>query len=142
MKPFMEMTLTTPAVLFPAISLLLLAYTNRFVALSALIRQLHADYQAAQDPGYLVQIAKMRKQIRLIRNMQFAGAFSLLLCTVCMFLLFCGWMLEAESAFALGLILMIYSLYLSMVEIQISTKALDLHLSDLERPAQERPPRP
>ena len=129
-----EMTLTTPAVLFPAVSLLLLAYTNRFLALTSVIRQLHANYQKARDPGYLAQIANMRRRVHLVRDMQFAGVFSLLLCTICMFILLCGWMIEAEGVFFFSLIAMIYSLYLSLVEIQISTKALDLHLSDIEHP--------
>src|SRR5471032_768597 len=99
----MEINITTPAVLFPAVSLLLLAYTNRFLALASVIRRLHADYKVAPSPQYLRQIESLRWRIRLVRNMQFCGVLSLLLCTVCMFLLFCGLIFEAEIVFTASL---------------------------------------
>jgi len=105
----MEINLTTPAVLFPAVSLLLLAYTNRFLALANIIRKLHADHQVSPDSRYLAQIENLRRRIRMVRNMQFAGVVSLLLCTVCMYLLFCGWIIPAEIIFSAGLLAMIYS---------------------------------
>src|SRR5471030_2856083 len=124
----MEITLTTPAVLFPAVSLLLLAYTNRFLALASVIRRLHADHKATPSPHYLSQIENLRWRIRLVRNMQFCGVLSLLLCTVCMFLIFCGSITAAEIVFSAGLLIMIISLIISLVEIQSSVRALDLHL--------------
>jgi len=130
----MDFDLTTPALLFPAISLLMLAYTNRFLALETVIRSLHADYKATPDPRYLNQIENVRRRIRLIRNMQFFGIFSLLLCIVCMFLLFFDWVTPAEIIFAISLLSMILSLFLSLAEIQISVVALDLHLQDIEHP--------
>ena len=130
----MEFTLTTPAVLFPAISLLLLAYTNRFLALDSVIRKLHADYKIAPDPTYLGQIQNLRWRIRLVRDMQFCGVLSLLLCTVCMFLLFYGSTTTAEVVFAISLLVMILSLVFSLIEIQQSVRALDLHLQDIEHP--------
>ena len=130
----MDINLTTPAVLFPAISLLLLAYTNRFLALASVIRKLHADYRVAPDPAYLEQIENLRWRIRLVRNMQFCGVLSLLLCTVCMFLLFFGSIFPAEIVFSGSLIVMIISLIFSLVEIQTSVRALDLHLQGIEHP--------
>jgi len=130
----MDINLTTPAVLFPAVSLLLLAYTNRFLALAGVIRKLHADYQVAPYPAYLGQIANLRYRIRLVRNMQFCGVLSLLLCTVCMFLLFCGLITPSEIVFCLSLVVMMISLIISLMEIQTSVRALDLHLQDVERP--------
>jgi len=132
----MNIDLTTPAVLFPAISLLLLAYTNRFLALAAVIRKLHADYKVKPDPGYLSQIENLRWRIRIVRNMQFAGVSSLLLCTVCMFLLFCGLLMPAEMIFVVSMLAMMLSLVLSLVEIQTSVRALDLHLQDIQHPAE------
>jgi hypothetical protein len=128
----MEINITTPAVLFPAISLLLLAYTNRFLALASVIRKLHADYKAAPAPSYLGQIQSLRRRIRLVRNMQFCGVLSLLLCTVCMFLLFCEATFWAEMVFSAALLVMILSLVFSLIEIQISIHALDLHLKDIK----------
>jgi hypothetical protein len=130
----MQLDLTTPAVLFPAVSLLLLAYTNRFLALASVIRKLHADYKAEPSPHYLGQIENLRWRIRLVRNMQFCGVLSLLFCTVCMFLLFCGLILPAEIVFTASLLVMIMSLVFSLIEIQSSVRALDLHLQDIEHP--------
>jgi len=118
---------------------LLLAYTNRFLALATVIRRLHADYKAAPSAVYLGQIQSLRRRIQLVRRMQFCGVLSLLFCTLCMFLLFCGWPLPAEIIFTLSLIAIISSLFFSLMEIQISTKALDLHLEDIEHP--ERRPK-
>jgi Protein of unknown function (DUF2721) len=128
----MEITLTTPALLFPAVSLLLLAYTNRFLGLASLIRSLHANYKT--DPNALLvrEIVNLRYRIRLIRDMQAFGVSSLLLCVICMFVLFAGYINFGKILFGLSLILMIISLGLSVREIQVSVKALDLHLRDLE----------
>jgi hypothetical protein len=129
----MEINLSTPALLFPAISLLLLAYTNRFLALAALIRQLHASHQSHPNSLLLREIINLRYRVRLVRNMQFLGVSSLLLCTVCMFILFAGQRKIGEIIFAASLVLMMLSLAISVREIQVSIDALDLHLRDLER---------
>jgi hypothetical protein len=86
----MEFTLTTPALLFPAISLLMLAYTNRFLTISSLIRSLHAQHKTAPDPLIIRQLSNLRYRVRLIRDMQMLGASSFLLCVICMFVLLAG----------------------------------------------------
>lgn len=128
----MAIDLTTPAILFPTISLLLLAYTNRFLALAAIIRNLHATHKNQPDPILRKEIANLRYRVRLIRDMQAIGALSLLLCVVCILLLFVGLEAAARIVFATTLMLMIVSLALSFREIQVSTRALNLHLRDLE----------
>ncbi|HEX8235352.1 MAG TPA: DUF2721 domain-containing protein [Abditibacteriaceae bacterium] len=128
----MEFSLTTPALLFPAVSLLLLAYTNRFLALAALIRELHSRYKDNRDELLMAQIRNLRQRVMLIRNMQALGVSSLLLCVVCMFVLFAGWAVPGKAIFGISLLLLISSLALSIWEIQISVNALNLHLSDLE----------
>jgi len=128
----MEIDLTTPALLFPAISLLMLAYTNRFLTLATIIRNLHDRYKAEQNENLVRQIANLRYRITLIKNMQAAGVISLLLCTLCMFVLFAGLILPGKIIFGASLILMIVSLGLSAREIQVSVDALNLHLQDLE----------
>jgi hypothetical protein len=130
----MEITPTTPAVFFPAVSLLMLAYTNRFLALASVIRKLHADYKVAKDPSYLGQIENLRWRIRLVRNMQFCGVSSLLMCTVCIFLLFLDLVMAAEIVFSIAMLLMMISMIISLVEIQTSVHALDLHLKSIEEP--------
>lgn len=128
----MEITITTPSLLFPAISLLMLAYTNRFLSLAAVIRNLDASYRTHHDEKHLIEIAKLRWRIRRIRDMQFCGILSLLLCTLCMFLLFQGWITAGKYVFAASLLSMIASLVISLLEIQRSVDALDVHLGDLE----------
>jgi hypothetical protein len=128
----MEITLTTPALLFPAISLLLLAYSNRFLAIASLIRGLHRQYKEQPNSIIIGQIKNLRRRVVLIRNMQALGITSLLLCVVCMFLLFAGEVTLGKYIFGISLILLIASLAISVIEIQISVKALNLQLSDLE----------
>lgn len=124
--------MTTPALLFSAISLLLLAYTNRFLTIAQLVRSLHSKYKENRDTILYGQIRNLRLRIYLIRNMQVFGIISLLLCVVCMFLIYVQFSTIAEIIFGIALILLIISLALSAWEIQISVKALDLHLSDIE----------
>ena len=128
----MELTLTTPGLLFPTVSLLLLAYTNRFLALAALIRNMYAQYKANPDPLLLPQIENLKIRVRLIRDMQVLGVSSLFLCVVCMMLLFAAMSRLAEYVFAGSLLLMLGSLALSIWEIQISIRALQIQLGDLE----------
>ncbi|MDZ7606767.1 MAG: DUF2721 domain-containing protein [Cyclobacteriaceae bacterium] len=128
----MEINLTTPALLFPAISLLLLAYTNRFLTLATIIRNLHAQFKENPTDKILDQIANLKLRVKLIRNMQALGVLSLLLCVVCMFLIFSGNLDAAETIFGISLILLMLSLAVSVWEIQISVKALNILLSDIE----------
>lgn len=128
----MEITLTTPALLFPAISLLLLAYTNRFLAIASLIRGLHAKYSEDQQSRFIGQIKNLRKRVYLIRNMQALGVTSLFLCVLCMFLLFYDEIKIAQILFGVSLGLLMLSLFLSVVEIFMSVKALNIQMSDLE----------
>ncbi len=128
----MDITLSTPALLFPAISLLLLAYTNRFLAVATVIRQLHSMINDGH-PEFLEEVSSLRKRVDLIRAMQGIGVLSLFFCVLCMFLLFAGWLDAGKIAFGLALVLLMWSLGLSVREIQLSGEALKLHLRDLER---------
>jgi hypothetical protein len=128
-----EITLTTPALLFPAVSLLLVAYTNRFLALGSRIRSLHAQYKTAPDTILEGQIVILKKRVVLIRNMQFLGVGSLFLCVLCMFLLFGGELVAGKVIFAASLLFMLGSLGISLKEILISMEALNLELSDMEK---------
>lgn len=129
----MEITLQTPALLFPALSLIMLAYTNRFLALGTLIRNLHHEYELHHDENRLVQIKNLRHRLRLIRDMQVLGVLSLSACVLCMGLLFFGLILTAKWIFGLSLILLAGSLLISVYEILISTTALNIQLKDIEK---------
>lgn len=129
----MELTLTTPALLFPAISLLLLAYTNRFLAVAAVIRQLHGQVKNSAQAHLQEELASLRHRVELIRQMQGLGVLSLFFCVLCMFLLFAGWLQVGQYVFGAALLLLLASLGMSVREIQLSVVALNLHLKDLEQ---------
>lgn len=128
----MDITLTTPALLFPAISLLLLAYTNRFIALASLVRNLKEQYVRTHSSLVMGQISNLRVRLILIRNMQTLGIGSMFMCVLCMFVLFAGKVVLGQYLFAFSLLLLMASLALSIREIQISVNALKIELSDLE----------
>jgi uncharacterized protein DUF2721 len=125
-----EITINTPALLFPATSLLMISYTTRFLHLANLIRNLHAP--GVRESPILKQIENLRTRILLIRNMQAAGVTSLLLCVISMFLLFGSQVRIAQICFAASLAFMIVSLLLSLWEIWISVDALNLHLKGIQ----------
>ncbi|MFO8029714.1 MAG: DUF2721 domain-containing protein [Cyclonatronaceae bacterium] len=127
----MALDLATPALLFPAISLLLLAYTNRFLTLATLIRSLHDRYQKDGDAILLYQIKNLRLRTRLTRDMQILGVISLFLSALCMLLLFQDYMLLAKYMFGASLLFLLASLALSIWEIQISIRALNIQLGDM-----------
>lgn len=128
----MEVSLTTPALLFPAISLLLLAYTNRFLTIAGLIRNLHQKYQDHPDTDIKAQISNLKKRVTLIKNMQLFGIVSLLLCVVSMFAIYETWQTIGSIVFGVSLVLLMISLILSIIEIQISVKALNIQLKNIE----------
>lgn len=128
----MEFTLTTPALLFSAISLLLLAYTNRFLALASIIRGMKTQYLVSKDVNLLGQMANLRRRIFFIRNMQGCGIISFFFCVLCMFLMYYQLIHLAQYVFGLSLILLMVSLYISFREIQMSVNALKMELNDLK----------
>lgn len=126
------MTLTTPALLFPAISLLLLAYTNRFLVLAQLIRKLAEQERGNHHEVNTRQIVLLRKRIVLTKRMQLAGVLSFLLCTLSMFAVFLSLQMLGMVLFGISLISLSISLVFSLWEIMISTNALNVQLQDLE----------
>jgi hypothetical protein len=124
----MDLNLGTPALLFPAISLLLLAYTNRFLALANLVRELHARWEAKSDAGTRGQIENLKKRIRIIKSMQLLGVSSFFFCVLTMLLIFFNFELAAEFVFAFALTLLLASLGFSLKELFISADALDILL--------------
>ncbi len=124
-------TLTTPALLFSAISLILLAFTNRFVAYTQVVRNLHKQYIESPTTVLKGQIFNLRKRLYLIRTMQILGVTSLFLCVITMFLIFIGSAIIGAWIFGVALLLLCASLALSIWEIQISVKALEIHLSSM-----------
>lgn len=128
----MEITLTTPALLFPAVAFLLVAYTSRFLAIGARIRNLNDRYHACSDEVVYRQILSLKRRVILIRNMQACAVAGLFLCVFCMFVLFAGWVAVGKILFAGALTLFLSSLAISLHEILLSVDALNMELGTLE----------
>lgn len=126
------MDLTTPALLFPAISLLLLAYTNRFLAIANIIRALHKAYLENKKSVLEGQIKNLRLRLFLIRNMQITGVLSFFMCVLSMIFIYQGNQEWGGIIFGISLFLLLLSLGISLREIQLSTKALEIELSDMD----------
>lgn len=129
----MEIEISTPALLFPAVSLLLLAYTNRFLALSQLIRLLNHQSKEQESCEQSAQIDNLKQRVELTKWMQIFGVLSILLCTISMFGLFLGYLEIGKKIFGLSLISMCVSLLASLIEVALSTKALNLELGDMHK---------
>ena len=125
----MQITLATPAMLFPAISLLLLAYTNRFLTLATVIRNFN---KSDTSQSVSKQIANLRKRIQLIKSMQEAGAVSFFVCVLAMLAIYLDYQTIGSWLFAFSLVCLMYSLLLSVREIRISVEALDVHLDSIK----------
>ena len=123
--------LTTPSLLFYAISLILLAYTNRFLSYASVVRALKEKHQQTHDPKDIAQIANLRKRLYLTRSMQILGILSLLLCVIAMFFIYVSWQVFAAWIFGIALLLLAASLCVCIWEINISVKALEIHLEDI-----------
>lgn len=130
----MELSINTPALLFPAITFLMLVYSNRFLSLANLIRTLHERYNKEEDSraSIVKQIHNLRTRLTMIRTMQVFGVASFLMCMICMYCIFVNKQTGAHWLFAASMICLIGSMVLSLLEIQISTKALEHELSDME----------
>lgn len=128
----MNLSMSIPALLFPAISLTMLAYNARYLAIAALIRQLHSQYQKDQSANTGLQIKNLRKRLSLIKNMQAIAIISFLTSVITMFLLYIESMNLANIVFGISLVCLMISLLLSLIEVQISTKALSIRLDSIE----------
>ena len=128
----MNLTLSIPALLFPAISLTMLSYNAPYLAIAALIRQLHKQYQETGSSSVSLQVKKLSKRLTIIKNMQATAILSFLLAVITMSLIYVQLNLWANLVFGISLLALIISLVLSFIEVQLSTKALAIQLKDLE----------
>ena len=129
----MELNLSIPALLFPAISLTMLAYNARYLAIAALIRQLHKQFEETSAPPLKQQINQLRNRLGIIKNMQASAIISFLLAAVTMFLIYVEMMVWANVIFGVSLVFLMLSLILSLLEVQLSTKALGIQLKNMEK---------
>lgn len=128
----MDFTLQTPTLLFSAISLLMLAYTNRFVVIANLIRELYAQHIKDPNDITFAQLANLRKRMRIIRNMQIFGGLSFFFSVLSLLLLFASLDFFAKIAFGISIIMLLISLLLLIMELQISVHALNIQLKDFD----------
>ena len=128
----MQLTLSIPALLFPAISLTMLAYNARYLAIANLIRQLYKQFEASETSPIKKQIDSLRKRLEIIKNMQATAIISFLLATVTMFLVYVEFKVWANIIFGISLVFLMISLVLSLIEVQLSTKALGIQLKNME----------
>lgn len=129
----MQLTLGIPALLFPAISLTMLAYNARYLAIAALIRQLHKQFEETSAQPLKQQINQLRTRLGIIKNMQASAIVSFLLAAVTMFLIYVEMNVWANAIFGISLIFLMISLILSFLEVQLSTKALGIQLENMEK---------
>ena len=128
----MELNLSIPALLFPAISLTMLAYNARYLAIAALIRELHKRYQNQSSSPVKRQIKQLRRRLGIIKAMQAMAIISFLLAVITMFFIYIEKMVWANIAFGISLIALMISLSLSFLEVQLSTQALEIQLNDMD----------
>lgn len=128
----MQLTLSIPALLFPAISLTMLAYNARYLAIAALIRQLYKQFEETSAHPLKQQIHQLRKRLGIIKNMQATAIISFLLAAVTMFLVYVELNVWANIIFGISLVFLVVSLVLSLIEVQVSTKALAIQLKNME----------
>ena len=134
----MEITYSTPALLFPTVSLLYIGYTNRFFAIANLIRALKAKYEEHPGPNLIEQMVSLRRRLVLIRNMQTLGILALFFCMGCMMLIYLGYQQNAKATFAIALGLLMTSLLYSLREIQMSIDAIRLDINMIEEMAKRK----
>ena len=132
----MQISINTPALLFPAITLLILAYTNRFLGLAGLIRNLSTKWKQFPEDRNVIheQVKNLKKRLMLIKQMQGFGLLSFFLCVLSMLLFYLEYEVWAVAAFGISLIFLLISLALSLNEIFISTRALEIELKGMEEP--------
>lgn len=128
----MDITITTPALLFPAISVLFLAYANRYLAITNRTRELHSLFKATQSFYAKKQVDSLRKRIRLIILMQLFAVMGIICCVLTMGLVFLDMQWMATASFLTGMILIVLSLLVSLWELLISTQALNIELQNIE----------
>jgi hypothetical protein len=137
-----EMTFSTPAILFSTVSLLFIAFTNRYIAISGLVRDLHEEFANGRRKAVIPQIKNLRIRLKLIQTMQLISIFSLLFSSGSMFYIFFEYQITAKTLFGFGLLSQFIALCISAWEVTMSTKALNIELSDMELKAPSINPLP
>jgi len=128
----MNLTISTPGLIFPSISFLLIAYSNRFLAIATLIRDLKTKFSENKEEILLQQIKNLRYRLKLIRWMQAVAVFGMLMALMSIFALYLGHEAAGHVLFIMAAVLVATSLSIALVEIMFSGRALDYELQDIQ----------
>ncbi len=128
----MTIPITTPALLFPAIAILMLGYVNRYIGAASVIRAITKDYSTGHRRVQVVeQLQIMQKRIGLFRYMLEIGAFALAMACLSMFLIFVDKQQAGNLVFGLSLVAMITSTLVSFYETVLSNQSLNIEINDV-----------
>ena len=127
----LSLTLTAVGLLFPTISVVLLAQTNRFMSLASVARDLVARYRSGPNPSIRNQVVSLQQRIWLVRWTQGFGVLALLINSCSAFSLFLESLSMARNLFVAAMCCMVLSLLISLREIQLSVRAIDIELNTL-----------
>jgi hypothetical protein len=128
----MDIAVTTPALLFPAITILFLAYSNRFLTIATRIREKHADFNKTRSPIAEKQIVSFRRRLQYIVAMEIFAVLGIISCIVAMGFIFFGFQYYGNLSFAISMTFIVLSLFASIIELFFSTRALNIELEDME----------
>ena len=120
----MKLSIETPALLFSATTLILLAYTNRFLTIAQLIRELKKTYKKEENNSILLEIKNLNLRLNLIRAMQLMGVLCLFLSVLAMLMLFIEQHVPGIYLFAASILCLLVSLGISFWEISISVNEI------------------
>lgn len=132
----MNLNINTPTLLFPAIALLMLAYTNRYHFVVTLIRELieKCEIEGVCDLSTIQQCKFLQTRVVIIQRMQQLLVLSLLLCVLCMALVHFALKSIALVVFSFSMVSFVSSLIFSLREITISVngvkKLLDKYINE------------
>lgn len=128
----MTLTLNEPALIFPAIAILMLGYINRYIGTAGVIRTFKKDYDSGYKHNNLTkQLDILKKRIELSRLMLTSASSALLFACLSMYLIFQDMQDAGQIIFGLSLIAMIISLIFSLYETSLSNKSLLIEVSDV-----------
>ena len=125
-----EISISTPALVFPALTVLMLAYTNRFIAISKRVRALHTEHKENPTDRIYAQIQLLKKRLIYIRNMQTLAIVGFLINLVSMFFILLAIKTIGGILFAFSLAFITGSLVVSLYEIHISVNAMSIQLQE------------
>ena len=135
----MDNVFLLPAALFPAIPLMMISFGNRYMSMASLIRKIHDELmhkkltkKDKETNRYLKQIDILKKRLRLNKATSTLASIAFIANLIAMYFVYINDMFMFATMFVGSLIAFGISLILYIIELQLSTTALDTHLQDLE----------